>query len=228
MSLATPTAKPTQPLLSPDETLAKIQRYLPQGLAEKILSQRERIEGERKQVTVLFTDMASYTSMAEKLDPEETYSMMEKIYEILIRKVNEYGGTVNELTGDGIMALFGAPIALEDAPRAGHSSQPIYSPGAGPFNEKMRLENLGLPPIKMRTGIHTGVVVVGTLSNDLRVGLRAMGDTVNLASRMEGLAEPALPMLLTTHLNSQKGSFGSRLWGKSRSKARKSPSKSIK
>jgi class 3 adenylate cyclase len=113
LSLAAPTAKPTQPLLSPDETLAKIKRYLPQGLAEKILSQRERIEGERKQVTVLFTDMASYTSMAEKLDPEETYSMMEKIYEILIRKVNEYGGTVNELTGDGIMALFGAPIACD-------------------------------------------------------------------------------------------------------------------
>ena len=166
--------------------------------------------------------------MAEKLDPEETYSMMEKIYEILIRKVNEYGGTVNELTGDGIMALFGAPIALEDAPqRAIRASLSIHRELVL-FNEKMRLENLGLPPIKMRAGIHTGAVVVGTLSNDLRVGLRAMGDTVNLAPEWRDWPSPALPMLLTTHLNSQKGSFGSRLWGKSRSKARKSPSKSIK
>ena len=100
-----------------DEKIAKVQHYLPKELAEKILAQRERIEGERKQVTVLFTDMAGYTSMSEKLDPEEAFGLMEQVYEILIRTVNEYGGTVNELTGDGVMALFGAPIALEDAPQ---------------------------------------------------------------------------------------------------------------
>jgi len=103
--------------LSFEEKIAKIQRYLPGGITEKILSQRDRIEGERKQVTVLFTDMAGYTPLTEKLDPEEAYSLMDGVYEILIRKVNEYGGTVNELTGDGIMALFGAPIAQEDAPQ---------------------------------------------------------------------------------------------------------------
>lgn len=79
LSLFATATKPSPPSLSLDETLAKVQRYLPQGLAEKILSQRERIEGERKQVTVMFLDMAGYTPMAEKLDPEEAYSLMDKV-----------------------------------------------------------------------------------------------------------------------------------------------------
>ena len=87
-------APPTKPLPKEptfDEKLRKIQKYLPGGLTEKILSQRDRIEGERKQVTVLFTDMAGYTSMTERLDPEEAYSLMDQVYEILIHKVTEYG-----------------------------------------------------------------------------------------------------------------------------------------
>jgi ribosomal protein L40E len=101
--------------LSFDEKLDKIQRYLPKGLTEKILSQRDRIEGERKQVTVMFCDMEGFTKLSERLGPEEAYSIMDQVYEILIHKVHDYEGTVNEMTGDGIMALFGAPIALEDA-----------------------------------------------------------------------------------------------------------------
>jgi hypothetical protein len=108
---------PTPQNLTFDEKLAKIQKYLPGNITEKILAQRERIEGERKQVSVLFTDLAGYTTMSEKLDAEEVYALMDQVYEILIHKVTEYGGTVNEFTGDGIMALFGAPIALEDAPQ---------------------------------------------------------------------------------------------------------------
>jgi len=182
--------KPPPKELTFDEKLFKIQRYLPQGLTEKILSQRDRIEGERKQVTVLFTDMAGYTPLTEKLDPEETYSLMDEVYEILIHKVADYGGTVNELTGDGVMALFGAPIALEDAPqRAIRASLAIHREMVQ-FNDRMRREKPGLPPLRMRAGIHTGPVVVGTVGNDLRVEFKAVGDTVNLASRMEGLAEP--------------------------------------
>jgi class 3 adenylate cyclase len=108
-------AKPRE--LSFDEKLAKIQRYLPKDLTQKILAQRDKIEGERKQVTVMFCDMEGFTSLTEKLGAEEMYSMMDEVYEILIHKVHDYEGTVNELTGDGIMALFGAPIALEDAPQ---------------------------------------------------------------------------------------------------------------
>jgi hypothetical protein len=90
--------------LSFDEKLAKIQRYLPKGLSEKILAQRDKIEGERKQVTVMFCDMEGYTSLNEKLGSEEMYSIMDQVYEILIHKVHDYEGTVKELTGDGIEA----------------------------------------------------------------------------------------------------------------------------
>jgi hypothetical protein len=89
------TSKPTPKDLTFDEKLAKIQKYLPGNITEKILSQRNRIEGERRQVSVLFTDMAGYTSMSEKLDAEEVYALMDQVYEILIHKVAEYGGTVN-------------------------------------------------------------------------------------------------------------------------------------
>jgi len=176
--------------LSLDEKLAKIQRYLPKGVTEKILAQRDRIEGERKQVTVLFCDMEGFTPLSEKLGPEEAYSIMDQVYEILIHKVHDYEGTVNEMTGDGIMALFGAPIALEDAPqRAIRSSLAIHREMAR-FSDKTKPEAKGILPLKMRIGIHTGPVVVGTLGNDLRVEFKAVGDTVNLASRMEELAEP--------------------------------------
>jgi class 3 adenylate cyclase len=121
---------PSEPIpkdLSFDEKIDKIQRYLPKGLTEKILAQRDRIEGERKQVTVMFCDMAGFTSLSERLGPEEAYAVMDKIYELLIHKVHDYEGTVNEMTGDGIMALFGAPIALEDASqRAIRSSLAIH------------------------------------------------------------------------------------------------------
>ena len=102
----------TQPLepvpadLSFDEKLDKIQRYLPKGLTEKILSQRNKIEGERKQVTVMFCDMEGFTSLTERLGPEKAYSVMDQVYEILIHKVHDYEGVVNEMTGDGILALY--------------------------------------------------------------------------------------------------------------------------
>ena len=174
--------------LSFDEKLRKIQKYLPGGLTEKILAQRGKIEGERKRVTVMFCDMEGFTPLVEKLGPEEAYSVMDQVYEILIHKVHEYEGTVNKMTGDGIMALFGAPIALEDAPqRAIRSAHAIHREMVK-FSEKLKQEK-GLLPIRMRIGLHTGPVVVGTLGNDLRVEFTAVGDTVNLASRMEGLAE---------------------------------------
>ena len=103
---------PAPKKLSYDEILAKIQRYLPKDLTQKILTQRDKIEGEQKQVTVMYCDMEGFTSLTEKLGPEETYSLMDEVYDILICKVLDYEGTVNDLTGDGLMALFGSPIAL--------------------------------------------------------------------------------------------------------------------
>jgi class 3 adenylate cyclase/DNA-binding transcriptional ArsR family regulator len=183
-------SEPTPKDRSFDEKIDKIQRYLPKGLTEKILGQRDKIEGERKQVTVMFCDLEGFTPLVEGLGPEEAYSIMDQVYEILIHKVHDYEGTVNEMTGDGIMALFGAPIALEDAPqRAIRSALAVHREMAR-FNDKLKQERKSIPPLKMRIGVHTGPVVVGTLGNDLRVEFKAVGDTVNLASRMEGLAEP--------------------------------------
>jgi class 3 adenylate cyclase len=176
--------------LSFDQKIEKIQKYLPKGLTEKILSQRDRIEGERKHVTVMFCDMESFTQLSERLGPEEAYAIMDQVYEILIHKVHDYEGTVNEMTGDGIMALFGAPIAMEGAPqRAIQSSFAIHREMAK-FSDKLKQEQNEIPPLKMRIGIHAGPVVVGTVGNDLRVEFKAVGDTVNLASRIEGLAKP--------------------------------------
>jgi class 3 adenylate cyclase/tetratricopeptide (TPR) repeat protein len=193
--------------LSFDEKLTKIQRYLPKGLTDKILSQKDGIEGERKQVTVMFADMEGFTQLSEKLGPEEAYTVMDQVYEILIHKVHDYEGTVNEFTGDGIMALFGAPIALEDAPQRAIRSAYAIHREMTKFSDKMKQKKETIPSLKMRIGIHTGPVVVGTLGNDLRVEFKAVGNTVNLASRMEGLAEPGSTYLTEDTFKLAEGFF---------------------
>ncbi len=160
-NLTVPT-EPTPKDLSFDEKIDKIQRYLPKGLTEKILGQRDKIEGERKQVTVMFCDMEGFTSLTESLGAEEAYGIMDQVYEILIHKVHDYEGTVNEMTGDGIMALFGAPIALEDAPQRGIRSALAIHREMARFSDRMKEKKQGMPSLKMRVGIHTGPVVVGT------------------------------------------------------------------
>ncbi|MGD8983998.1 MAG: adenylate/guanylate cyclase domain-containing protein [Desulfobacteraceae bacterium] len=206
-----------------DEKIAKIQKYLPKGLVEKILVQRNKIEGERKQLTVMFCDMEGFTGLSERLGPEQAYEIMDQVYEILIHKVHDYEGTVNEMTGDGIMALFGAPIALEDAPqRAIRSAMAIHREMVR-FSDKRREERQGIPPLKMRVGIHTGPVVVGTLGNDLRVEFKAVGDTVNLASRMEGLAEPGSTYLTEDTFRLTEGFFRYEALGQKQVKGREEP-----
>ena len=184
----TPSEKTTS-TLSHEDQLSRIRKYLPRGLAEKVLAQRDKIEGERKQVTVLFCDMESFTRFSEKLPPEEVYGIMDQVYEILMRQVHDFGGTVNEMTGDGIMALFGAPVALEEAPqRAIRASMSIHREMAN-LTDRLRKGKADLPPIRMRIGIHTGPVVVGSLGDDLRVEFKAVGDTVVLAARLEQIAQ---------------------------------------
>ena len=188
--ISTTPSEKTSPTLSHEDQLSRIQKYLPRGLAEKILAQRDKIEGERKQVTVLFCDMKGFTPLSEKLGPDTMYDVMEQVYEIMMRQVHDFGGTVNEMTGDGIMALFGAPVALEEAPqRAIRASLSIHQEMAI-LTDKLRKTKEDLPPIRMRIGIHTGPVVVGSLGDDLRVEFKAVGDTVVLAARLEQIAEP--------------------------------------
>ena len=217
------TSTTTSQNLSFDEKLAKIQKYLPQGLTEKILSQRDRIEGERKQVTVMFCDMEGFTSLSEKLGPEEVYAIMDQVYEILIHKVHDYGGTVNEMTGDGVMALFGAPIALEDAPQRAIRSAMAIHREMTIFSAKLRPINENILQIKMRIGIHTGPVVVGTLGNDLRVEFKAVGDTVNLTSRVENLAEPGTTYITENTFKLAEGFFRFEALGKRKIRGKEEP-----
>jgi class 3 adenylate cyclase/tetratricopeptide (TPR) repeat protein len=219
---------PPEPIhkeLSFDEKLDKIQRYLPKGLTEKILAQRDRIEGERKQVTVMFCDMEGFTPLVERLGPEEAYGIMDQVYEILIHKVHDYEGTVNEMTGDGIVALFGAPIALEDAPqRAVRSAMAIHREMSR-FSDRLKQDREYLTTLKMRVGIHTGPVVVGTVGNNLRVEFKAVGDTVNLASRMEGLAESGATYVTDDTFKLTEGFFRFEALGEKDVKGKKEPVK---
>jgi len=209
--------------LSFDEKLIKIQKYLPQGLTEKILSQRDRIEGERKQVTVMFCDLAGFTALSEKLDPEAVYTIIDQVYEILIHKVHDYEGTVNELTGDGIMALFGAPIALEDAPqRAIRSSLAIHREMSR-LSDRIKKNGEAAPSLKMRIGLHTGPVIVGTVGNDLRVEFKAVGDTVNLTSRVENLAEPGATYVTENTFKLTEGFFRFEALGKRKIRGKEEP-----
>lgn len=205
--------------LSFDEKLEKIQRYLPKGLTEKILSQRDKIEGERKQVTVIFCDMVGFLPLVERLGSEESYSVMDQVYEILIHNVHNFEGIVNEMTGDGIIALFGAPIALEDAPQRALWSALSIHRAIAKFNDQKK----EIGPIKMRIGIHTGPVVVGTLGNDLRVEFKAVGDTVNLASRIEGIAEAGATYVTEETFRLTEGLFRFEAIGKKVVRGKKEP-----
>jgi ribosomal protein S27AE len=114
---------------APEIDFNQPQSYTPKFLADKILNNRSSIEGERKLVTVLFADVADYTSMAEKFDPEEVHQIMDGCFKILVDEIHSYEGTINQFTGDGVMALFGAPVAHEDhAQRGCHALCPFKKP----------------------------------------------------------------------------------------------------
>jgi len=164
------------------------QTYTPKFLADKILTARQSIEGERKLVTVLFADVASYTAMSEKLDPEEVRQIMDGCFKILMDEVHKYEGTVDKFTGDGMMALFGAPVAHEDhAQRACYAALGIQK-ALEAYGDKVKKEFK--VDFKMRVGLNSGPVIVGAVDSDLRMDYTAVGDTVNLASRMQTLAHP--------------------------------------
>ncbi|MBT8368622.1 MAG: AAA family ATPase [Deltaproteobacteria bacterium] len=165
------------------------QAYTPKFLAEKILTTRSSIEGERKLVTVMFADVADYTAMAEKLDPEEVHQIMDGCFQILLREIHKYEGTINQFIGDGVMAIFGAPVAHEDhVQRACYASLAIQN-ALGDYHEELNRE-YGID-FKMRIGLNSGPVVVGSIGNDLRMDYTAIGDTTNLAARMEREARPS-------------------------------------
>ena len=162
--------------------------YTPKFLADKILTARSAMEGERKRVTVLFADVAGFTSMSEKLDPEEVHQIMDGCFKILMDEIHNHQGTINQFTGDGVMALFGAPVAIEN--HAQNACQAALSIQSAIKNYSKDLKSKFGFDFKMRIGLNSGPVIVGSIGDDLRMDYTAIGDTVNLASRMEGMAEP--------------------------------------
>jgi class 3 adenylate cyclase/tetratricopeptide (TPR) repeat protein len=173
--------------LSSNENLTKIQRHLSKGLTDEILSVRDRIKGERKHVTAMFSDLCGYTAMAEKLDPEEVKEITSQLFSDISKIISKYEGFVEKFVGDAAMAIFGVPKAHEDDPlRAVKAAIEIHETVHAISN---RFEEKIGHPLKMHTGINTGLVVTGEV--DIEKGTHGIvGDTVNLASRITDLAEP--------------------------------------
>ena len=182
--------------------------YTPKHLAEKILKSRSALEGERRQVTVLFADMAGFTSLAEKRDPEEVHRVVNACFDLITAEVHRFEGTINQYTGDGVMALFGAPIAHEDsARRAVHAALGIQR-ALSAYSGRLQAER-GLT-VAMRIGLNTGPVVVGRIGDDLRMDYTAVGDTTNLAARMQQAAEPGTVVAAEATHKAIEGFFDTR------------------
>jgi class 3 adenylate cyclase len=174
---APPAAPPPSPL-----------RYTPGYLVEKILTSKAALEGERKQVTVLFADLKSSMELLADRDPEEARQLLDPVLERMMAAVHRYEGTVNQVMGDGIMALFGAPIAHEDhAVRACYAALAMQEAIRRYSDEVRRGHGL---EVQIRVGLNSGEVVVRAIGNDLHMDYSAIGQTTHLAARMEQLAPP--------------------------------------
>jgi class 3 adenylate cyclase/tetratricopeptide (TPR) repeat protein len=170
--------------------------YTPKHLVEKVLKARSTLQGERKRVTILFADIKGSTKLAEQAGAETWHGILDRFFSILGEAVHRFEGTVNQYTGDGIMALFGAPVAHEDhAQRACHAALAMQAE-VRRFADDLRLRQ-GLN-LTLRVGLNTGEVVVGRIGDDLRMDYTAQGLTVNLAARMEQICEPG-HVYLTKH-----------------------------
>jgi class 3 adenylate cyclase/tetratricopeptide (TPR) repeat protein len=195
--------------------------YTPKHLADRILTTRAALEGERRHVTVLFADVAGYTAIAERVDPEEMHAIMDRCFAAILAEVHRYEGTVNQFTGDGVMALFGAPVAIEDAPRRAASAALGIQRALEPIRHEM-LATHGVE-FRMRIGLNTGLVVVGKIGNDLRMDYTAVGDTTNLAARLQALARPGAVLVSEATHRQIAGFFDTRDFGAHEVRGKRAP-----
>jgi len=157
--------------------------YTPRHLAERILRERSALVGERKQVTVLFVDVKGSMRLAERVGAEAWHSILDRFFALLSDAIHRFEGTINQFTGDGVMALFGAPLAHEDhAQRACHAALAICEQVRGFAAELRRGRGIRFD---VRLGLHSGEVIVGAIGDDLRMDYTAQGHTVGLAARMQ-------------------------------------------
>jgi class 3 adenylate cyclase/tetratricopeptide (TPR) repeat protein len=197
--------------------------YTPKHLSDKILAARTIMEGERKQVTVLFADVKDFTSMSEKLDPEDVQALISECLVFFTEEIHRYEGTIAQFLGDGVLALFGAPIAHEDAPQRALYAALAIRERLRDYSEKLKVQGIDF---NMRIGLNTGLVVVGKIGDDLTMEYTAMGDTVNLASRMESTAQPGTIQVSENTYRLTEGYFDFKPLGEIEVKGKKEPVKS--
>ena len=190
-------ASPTVPGVPSPET------YVPKHLAEKILATRHILEGERKQVTVLFADIRGSTQLIEGRDPEEVQKLIDPVLRVMMEAVHRYEGTVNQVLGDGIMALFGAPLAHED-----HALRACYAALAMQEEMRRHRQKLNQPnglELQIGIGLNSGEVVVRSIGTDLSIDYSALGQTTHLAARMEEIAAPDAILMTASTLRELEG-----------------------
>jgi class 3 adenylate cyclase len=188
---------------APAAKFATPDAYTPKHLAEKILTSKAALEGERKQVTVLFADLKGSMEVLADRDPEEARKLLDPVLEHMMEAVHRYEGTVNQVMGDGIMALFGAPLAHEDhAVRACYAALRMQD-AIRRFTEGLR-RTQGVE-VQIRVGMNSGEVVVRSIGSDLRMDYTAVGQTTHLAARMEQLATPGSIRLTAETLRLAEG-----------------------
>jgi class 3 adenylate cyclase/tetratricopeptide (TPR) repeat protein len=177
--------------------------YTPKHLAEKILTSKAALEGERKLVTVLFADVKGSMELLADRDPEEARKLLDPVLERMMEAVHRYEGTVNQVMGDGIMALFGAPLAHEDhAVRACYAALRMQESVKRHAAEMLRIVGV---PLAIRVGLNSGEVVVRSIGSDLHMDYTAVGQTTHLAARMEQVAEPGMALLTPSTLDLAEG-----------------------
>jgi class 3 adenylate cyclase/tetratricopeptide (TPR) repeat protein len=195
--------KPTDSHETEPARFASPQSYTPKHLAEKILTAKSALEGERKQVTVLFADLKGSMELLADRDPEEARKLLDPVLERMMEAVHRYEGTVNQVMGDGIMALFGAPVAHEDhAVRACYAALDMQAAIRRDAEEVRRSHGV---VIQVRVGLNSGEVVVRAIGSDLRMDYTAIGQTTHLAARMEQLAKPDTTLLTADTLRLAEG-----------------------
>jgi class 3 adenylate cyclase/tetratricopeptide (TPR) repeat protein len=188
---------------SPTDRVPPPVAYTPKHLAERILTSKAALEGERKKITVLFADTKASMELLADRDPEEARKLLDPVLEHMMEAVHRYEGTVNQLAGDGIMALFGAPLAHEDhAVRACYAALDMQA-AIRRYAEKARRTH-GVE-VQIRVGLSSGEVVVGTIGSNLRMAYNAVGQTAHLAARMEQLATPGTVRLTVDTLRLAEG-----------------------
>jgi class 3 adenylate cyclase/tetratricopeptide (TPR) repeat protein len=206
---------------SDEETLKRLQSYIPPTLVEKILRAGKEMEGERRNVTILFSDVSGFTTMSEKLDPEEIYTLIDNTLKAFLQVIYQHEGTLDKFMGDGLMALFGAPVSHEDDPVRAVRAALGMQAALKPISEDLEAR-LGLT-LKVRIGLNSGLVVVGSLGSDLRMDYTALGDTVNVASRLQGVAEPGTILVSRPVYDQTKALFDFHELGTIRVKGRGEP-----